>query len=657
MPASNADPTWINVALTIGRRLAGQAQWSNGECTWMVTRGDRDDRDRPMGVRESANAMVYQGAAGIGLFLSELFGVTGDLEVKRAANGAAEFVMRRLDTMPANAFGVFSGRTGAAYTLIRHGLLTGNEQAIEIARQGLITLAKHADEDPGLDVITGAAGAIPVFLRVRELLEAPEFLDVAVRLGRRIVKVANRGLDGWSWFAGTPGAQFRNLTGFAHGASGYAVALFELAASTGRAEFLIAAQEALAYERAAFVQAESQWMDYRCQEIARRTRDGESTRALQRDVRRGTYQLKVEAAPMFAWCHGAPGIGLARARAFELTRDASIAAEFELATAVTANQLPAAIGNYSLCHGATGNAETLIEFERITGSNQFRPVLNEVAAWGARRWGERNLPFPSGTVAAVPEASLMLGDAGIGLFYLRLASSQVPSILLIRGHTSEPAVISTENVRIARREIISHWFGNSLDRCAKITDDARNLADITPDNNTSVIASVYRRIWPLLNGASTSNRRRFVEELAVPIACYKVERAHCNHVEEFIDELARRGPGEVDWSVARILPTRRCRAIRGGISWATSQTKDLGMFAIFRYRQQTQIQQLTPFGYQVLKSCRRGIKLADLQREIAQRVTSEGSGASDRVFSATRLEVERQVRCGLLALSMPYAST
>jgi lantibiotic modifying enzyme len=133
------------------------------------------------------------------------------------------------------------------------------------------------------------------------------------------------------------------------------------------------------------------------------------------------------------WCHGAPGIALSRLRAAELLGDDALRSEALVALATTRETIVEAvetgIGNFSLCHGIAGNADVLLEGSRSgLGETDDLDLLAAVAELGAERYARPAAAWPCGTHAA-ETPSLMLGLAGIGHFYLRLADPTVPSVL------------------------------------------------------------------------------------------------------------------------------------------------------------------------------------------------------------------------------------
>src|SRR5262249_21943753 len=118
------------------------------------------------------------------------------------------------------------------------------------------------------------------------------------------------------------------LAGFSHGNAGIAWALLELAALSGAERFRTTALDALAYERSLFSPQQLNWPDLRAPEPV--VRNGGS------DVPAETRRAQVTF--MSAWCHGAPGIGLARLQCLPHLHDAEIQAEIAAALITTVAQ-------------------------------------------------------------------------------------------------------------------------------------------------------------------------------------------------------------------------------------------------------------------------------------------------------------------------------
>lgn len=133
-----------------------------------------------------------------------------------------------------------------------------------------------------------------------------------------------------------------------------------------------------------------------------------------------------------------PGIALSRLRAYEILEDNACEAEARVALETTRRAVQARLhapnaDYYSLCHGLAGNAEVLRYGSSVLGtdaSDACKTVL-AVAATGIETFGPNYDGWPCGTSAG-GNPSLMLGLAGIGHFYLRLAVPSVPRILILR---------------------------------------------------------------------------------------------------------------------------------------------------------------------------------------------------------------------------------
>jgi lantibiotic modifying enzyme len=222
--------------------------------------------------------------------------------------------------------------------------------------------------------------------------------------------------EGWSWKS-LQRTLPKNLTGLSHGVAGIATALLELYAATGDSRFRDGAFAGLQYERTHFCRDQGNWPDFR--KIA-------------------YFPAPDKPICLTFWCHGAPGIGLSRLRAWELLeRDEEILGEIEIAIGTTKKWFETTRfpddGDYSLCHGASGNAELLMMAAEVLERTELWAIAEEIGQRGIEQFERNNLPWPCGVAEAGETPNLMLGLAGIGYFYLRLyAPKEAPCILLIR---------------------------------------------------------------------------------------------------------------------------------------------------------------------------------------------------------------------------------
>jgi lantibiotic modifying enzyme len=185
-----------------------------------------------------------------------------------------------------------------------------------------------------------------------------------------------------------------------------------LYAHTNDEPFRIGAQRFLEYERQYYDEAEQNWQDLR------------------------TGWSDDSQAPRFAmsWSHGAPGIALARVRTQQILNNPEYEQEAEIALLRTASAVHQAIRSpdaydFSLSNGAAGLADVLLTADQLSETTRFHALVRELADVGIKRF-RAECAWPSG-VSGGDNPGLLLGLAGTGYFYLRLANPDaVPTVLL-----------------------------------------------------------------------------------------------------------------------------------------------------------------------------------------------------------------------------------
>jgi type 2 lantibiotic biosynthesis protein LanM len=405
----------LAAALEIGARLELLAVQSDGEAHWW-------------GLELLASGWsladlqwdLYGGLLGIALFLAYLGELAGERRYRALAE-ATTLAARRLlakqardDRAPPAAIGAFDGLGGAIYALCHLARLWRQPELLAEAEELAALVCGRVERDQAFDVMSGSAGALAALLVLHG--EAPDAgaLGAAAACGERLLAGATRLAVGIGW------PKRKNeppLTGFSHGAAGIAWALARLGAATGDERYRAAARDAIAYERSLAMDEIGNWRDLRRLEPA-------------------PGQPAAEPVPMWAWCHGAPGIGLARLATRPWLDDPAIDREIDTALAST---LRRGFGmNHSLCHGDLGNLEFLLHARRRPRGARLQPHIDRLAAQalaGIRR---------QGCLCGVPEGletpGLMTGLAGIGYGLLRLADpDRVPAVLILEPPRSGPS--------------------------------------------------------------------------------------------------------------------------------------------------------------------------------------------------------------------------
>ncbi|HSS48395.1 MAG TPA: lanthionine synthetase LanC family protein [Thermoanaerobaculia bacterium] len=396
----------------IARQLCRDALWDGTRCNWLGWSLELVG-GRWANTWRALSGGLYSGTAGVALFLARLAPWTRDPLVRETLLGALRQARQAAAGLPPeDALSFYSGPAGTGYACIEAGLALDDDSLV---RDGLDLLSRAAAQPPderSLDVVAGSAGLIPALIDTARRFGREDLMDAAVAHGRLLLATAHRSAAGWSW-ATLPHVP-RHLLGFAHGASGMAWALAELYAVTGEAGLREGALEAVRYERSQAL-PDLTWPDLRAE------------------------PSPVPAPAMNAWCHGAPGIGMARLRLLELLgAQPGLAEDLGVALRATAAELASESGlaSFCLCHGAGGNAELLLLAAGALGQPWLRQQA-EAAAWqGIARYHQTGLAWPCGVQGAGETPNLLLGLAGIGYFYLRLhGGAAVPSILQLTPST------------------------------------------------------------------------------------------------------------------------------------------------------------------------------------------------------------------------------
>ncbi|HEX8318760.1 lanthionine synthetase LanC family protein [Longimicrobium sp.] len=569
----------MEAAQAIGRRLVQGARWTDDACTWHVMQPDRANPAARRAVPTPATGTVYEGTAGIALFLAELHAVTGDADVARTALGAIRLALRQGASLPDTSFGYHSGRVGIAYAAARAGERLGHPEFYAQAEDLLRPLVGNESRDTGLDVIAGAGGAIPALLQLTRYVDAELALGIARGLGDQLMVTATREPEGWSW--GTMrNSAVRNLNGYAHGAAGIGHGLLELYAATGDGRYRYGAEQAFLYERAFFNPQHGNWPDLRNTELGEYQYEGRVDEL--RDLLRSGGGLEPQPMRyMSAWCHGAPGIGLSRVRAWQLLGDPLYRDEVLAACATTVGTVGGhGLGNYSLCHGRGGNAETLMVAAQVLGDESLRePALESAYAGVERHEGADASPWPCGTLGAASDPGLLLGEAGIGHFLLRLAHPRVPSVLFLEApdvSASRGGTVGEEGWRSEQESTVAAHFGGTLAafRAMGVALDLP-LAPMGPAPRTSDVVAVYEALaGSVRDVADPARRERLEDAFAVDRARYELARSVTDFTTEYLDGLARLPAAEVDWREGRVELSSRVRVVSTRWDWAARAAAD-----------------------------------------------------------------------------------
>lgn len=352
---------------------------------------------------------LYDGSYGIALFLAALEKVTGETGFRNLALGALQPFRKVLQDLDFESeqritkqigIGGGKGLGSIVYALVRSSQFLEEPILLKDAQQVASLIAPAAIAcDRKFDIISGAAGAILGLLTLHQATSNSEFLEQAVTCGYHLVNhrtASKTGSRAWATLEG------KLLTGISHGAAGIAYALLRLYAVTQEQIFLQVAEEAIAYERSVFSPVAKNWPDFRSEKPAFVTN----------------------------WCHGAPGIGLARLGSLPILDTDEIWQEIETALETTQKLSLQDIDH--LCCGNFGRIELLLVASGKLSRPEFIETAQKQAAWAvtrAEKTGSFQL-FPSAFTGTY-NPGFFQGTAGIGYELLRLSyPNLLPSVLL-----------------------------------------------------------------------------------------------------------------------------------------------------------------------------------------------------------------------------------
>ena len=398
-----SDYRFLAAAQSVASSIAAMARPAVGGARWAT---------RSYTGKSQYSAAVFGGTTGVVFLFADLFRVTGDPKAREVAEAAAMWVegQSKSDLRDSNAdAGLYFGMSGHGQMCLHLYEATGRERWLRDAQARGRAVARATWPDAHL--LSGSAGSVIFFLRLYQSAADQSVLDAAVRAGDHITRTVECDDEGarWDWHRE---GQVRFSAGFVHGASGIAYALAELWRFTGDNSI-----KDLVYDAWNWIEA-----------VALEDDRGICWNRWPGDPHR----------PRVQWCHGAPGIGLAAARAAEILDDdelrrfAERCAHATLAAGDVRN-------NPSQCHGLAGNAELFIELARVTGDDHWlahaRAFGDQALAYREEHDGEvRWMGDEPGNYSP----DFMLGSAGLGHFFLRLARpAEVQMPLMVRPHSTE----------------------------------------------------------------------------------------------------------------------------------------------------------------------------------------------------------------------------
>lgn len=427
----------LNEAIKIGDELLLSAKENiYGEIYWETWTTDSDkELDDPQYFKFEINESIYNGISGITIFLIELYRQTKIERYLCAAQDAANWLSRHCKDNATNFYSFYSGRMGVVYVFTRLFEVTQRQRYLDLA----LSIAKKSAvfiQQPFVinDLLNGAAGTLLGLIHLHKISQEIWVLDEIRLFIEHLIKNALYSHAGVYWDYSEQ--NIRGLCGFSHGASGIGFVLGEAGRYLNNPGLFILLKQATLYETNFYNSKVGNWPDFRCGIWDKKSLEEHKYAISENDISFFTSERY-----MTAWCHGAPGIGLSRLRAYELLHEKKFLNDAQNAITTVIKSLPddsktlhnKRLPSYTLCHGLGGNSELLLEGYRILNDKNLLDLAFSVAQksiYSKKEYGYYLSGFHT-NAGSKESHSLFMGNAGIGYFYLRcLDPLSTPSILM-----------------------------------------------------------------------------------------------------------------------------------------------------------------------------------------------------------------------------------
>ena len=351
----------------IAEQLEREMMYQDGKITWMGVRYETREVISPVYV----DLYLYQGLAGIAIFFTAAARIYGDKGYRIISQKAMDVLAAHTcrDELPGESpMGLFTGEASLVYSWLILYQISGEEACRIYAKKHCDRLMERFLKVKELDLLAGKAGFILVLWMMYEEFSEKRYKREAVFLADRLLEEG----------------QQVSLAGLAHGISGIALSLAIAWKMVKKQEYRMAAEKMLRYENTLFDLEYGNWMD----------------------IRGGKPE------DTSAWCHGAPGILLARLwikKIFPEMEDSLLmSGEAYRKTVETWKE------SGCLCHGNAGIRE-ILKFAAQTAGVPLPGVVKCEDEW---IWMED---------AVTP--GFMTGLSGIGYSLLREISPDLPNVL------------------------------------------------------------------------------------------------------------------------------------------------------------------------------------------------------------------------------------
>lgn len=447
---------YIQEAIRIGDELISLAVKDKFGLSWKTMSFQSDNS-----IKWEKSPYIYDGVSGIALFFIELYQKTGLKQYLDTAVGALSWTENYCLENPDNNFAFYSGKTGISYCFQKMFEVTQEKIYIEKSLKILKGIDSYLQTNPICEFINGASGSLLGLLHIYNLTRDTNILSEINKHIEYVISKIQHGQVGFYWDRSSQ--NIRGLCGLSHGASGVGFVFLELAKYFNNKAFYWIADQAFAYEDNYFNDKQDNWPDFR--------KGIYSSENLQEHImayRNQNWQFFSQETYMYAWCHGAPGIGLSRLRTYRILNNKKY---LNLTLKFLNNYIPNEDDHsFTLCHGLGGIAETYLQAYSLLKNPNYLSFAQEIAdkIILSKKKGHKYLSGYAQYGGAREDYSLLNGNAGIGLFLLKMADIKFSSILIPFIEDKNRKVALDKKVKLnfsladTKKKVIKYSFPNTF---------------------------------------------------------------------------------------------------------------------------------------------------------------------------------------------------
>lgn len=407
----------------------------------------------------SAKEGSYSGTSGIAMYLLQLYRYTKDEKYLNEAESAIQWTVASAMDSHSHNYSFYTGRMSVVQVLLSFYEATGQRWYLDSACKLASGIDSFISNEGALcELLNGISGALIGLLRLHTACGDDSVLNsIRICTEQLLDKavVTPRGQLFWD----RHNMNVAPLCGLSHGNSGIGYAFLELGFFFNNPSFYWIAERAFQYENAHWNRKTKNWRDLRS--LYRVNSERYDT-----DFRNQEFDVFYESQDMAAWCHGAPGIGLSRLRAYELTKKPMYLVDLQRAMMKT-KQVTKFMRTATLCHGKAGNASLFIEAYKQTKRPEYLKLAMDVAH-DIVLSREKDGFYASGhnisSELQQEDNSLFMGNAGIGYFFLQIVQpDDIPPIAINYGNHQCSRQLSGIS-KLSVDEIRKRISGNALPR-------------------------------------------------------------------------------------------------------------------------------------------------------------------------------------------------